>query len=93
MENQFKGTKGNWHLTDWETVVDEQGFGVCQEYGINNGSKWLANAALISCAPEMLEMLKFIYDAVDWSTEAWENNAGQKHKSEMEQLIKKATTI
>jgi hypothetical protein len=83
--SEFKGTKGEWKLTSWGTIVDSEGLGICQEHGITNGSKWDANAQLISCAPEMLEMLQDIANTLE--------NGDTPHVYQIRDLITKATTI
>ncbi len=53
----------------------------------------LANAILFSKSPEMLEMLKTIYDAVDWSSYNWNSNEGRALENKIELLIKQATEL
>jgi hypothetical protein len=62
-----------------ESVFDEKGLNVCDiNYYLNEDSE--VNARLISCAPDMLEMLEIVLTA-KFSCE------------EIKQLIIKATTI
>lgn len=53
----------------------------------------MANAQLISCAPEMLDMLNKLRKEVDFGYSAWGNDKGYIISEELEELIKKATTI
>lgn len=63
-----------------ESVFDEKGLKVCDiHYCLNEESE--ANAKLISCAPEILEMLQKI------------SNGIIVMDRDIDQLIKKATTI
>jgi hypothetical protein len=93
---EFKGTKGEWvsmilDISDFKQVCvgKDKGKAICHlwfefDEGITEEVK--ANAKLISCAPEMLEML----------IKAYENLNGycpEKIFEEIEQLIKKATEI
>jgi len=88
--SEFKGTKGEWTISksrnghalisgdDWEDF--------CKIYRITDGGDFdksgemqLANAKLIACAPEMLEMLERVLTA-------------KFSCDEIKQLIKKATS-
>jgi hypothetical protein len=81
---EFKGTKGKWIskclFNNW-LIVHEESDNIIQI------SENKANAQLISCAPEMLEMLE---KCENWIASCNEN-AGILN--ELEQLIKKATDI
>jgi uncharacterized secreted protein with C-terminal beta-propeller domain len=80
---QFKGTKGKWEVSKaYETIIDEEGYGIAQEYGIKNSLYWKANALLISKAPELLEMLEEVKDYL-----------GSDVRGKVEQLIKEATEL
>lgn len=82
---KFKGTKGKWEVEkhpDSKTIfyINNRYFikgNIATCYSISDTNESESNAQLISCAPEMLEMLiKLSYDFED---------------EELEQLIKKAT--
>ena len=65
--NEFKGTKGKW-TTNNENVYDDLGSIVCNIAECDPHNKDLeaiANAKLIASAPELLESLKELYNAVD----------------------------
>jgi hypothetical protein len=70
----------NHYSTEDKTIED------CLKRDYNINSLGLANAKLISCAPEMLEML-------EKCKEAFESLKQPFISSEIEQLIKKATEI
>jgi len=95
--SEFKGTKGKWTISksrnghalisgdDWEDF--------CKIYRITDGGDFdksgemqLANAKLIACSPEMLDMLE--------RCSYWIANCSEEAKitKEIEQLIKKATS-
>lgn len=80
---EFKGTKGKWYLAE----SDIPQLRVVSEYEVEDICECLleADAKLISCAPEMLEMLNRIenYSLLDGSTITYD----------LQELIKKATTI
>jgi hypothetical protein len=95
---EFKGTKGNWkrvklEKTQFHTETNEIQYGKdgeCIAEFVQNDY----DAQLISCAPEMLEMLLTITltptfekakDLYGYSENHWTNK--------LEQLIKKATEI
>ena len=93
---EFKGTKGKWYCyrkTDQhkiEYVITESQEIICDlPHFCNNNSD--ANAKLISCAPEMLEMLEKIVDAQFNPKKSLANLNSEISKAE--QLIKKATEI
>lgn len=89
MENQFKGTKGNWRVREDEpTVVENDMMFVITETDYPNVPKdqLIANAQLIACAPEMLDML---YKMLQFS----EQIEASEMYAEIKELIKKATTI
>lgn len=87
--SEFKGTKGEWMV--YEDAVYSEGSGtdgniICEapvSWEISM-RKWKANAKLISCAPEMLEMLKDVLSGMN-------NENFEITGDEIEQLIKKAT--
>lgn len=87
---EFKGTKGEWKFIRNEESFHIETFGTHSwliAKTITNDEQDLSNAKLISCAPEMLEMLKDVLDC---------NNRGfyeHINFNEIEELIKKATTI
>lgn len=83
---EFKGTKGKWEvqghpLCYWE-VVSETDL-IC----VTAGEEAEYNAQLISCAPEMLEMLIKVINEHKTDRQSWSTIL------EIEQLIKKATEI
>lgn len=105
--NEFKGTKGEWKVKYNEIRTNEHGMMfsivnsptiannvVCCVYSKSNTEKEvIANAKLIACDPEMLELLIKINTHID---EARGVNymmelMGRKFYTEVEQLIKKAT--
>ena len=64
--SEFKGTQGKWFInTLYQTIDDENGYGIAQENGIKNSLQWKANALLISKAPELLERLKKLVEMID----------------------------
>lgn len=88
--SEFKGTKGKWKVKNLDDIFinSESGKRLCiiEANGVYDYKEWRENAQLISCAPEMLEMLEkivFIKDDsdLDFTTDS------------IKQLIKKATTI
>lgn len=95
MARETKHTPGKWtstkatitytqfNITAKDAFIGEVGGGLQSDDEIE------ANARIIAASPEMYEVLKFIYSSVDWSSEAWNNDDGQKHKNELESLIKK----
>lgn len=104
---EFKGTKGHWSYkagnVNQLTVVK---IGDAHEFeleinGKNRIEEEIANAQLISCAPEMLDMLNKFIEAVEDEKiiikENFDNdsieNYGNRLYSEFKQLIKKATEI
>ena len=110
---EFKGTKGKWEVEDNGKSVyskdrnkniafDGQ---ICRLHtGLNTYDNNEANAKLIACAPEMLEMVKEINEALVWYHENCTPlqrtrnndeiffNLGMNLRQQSEKLIKKATT-
>lgn len=87
---KFKGTKGEWYLAKrgvsiWHPNNVGRRLALVDTKELNPDLEELANAQLISCAPEMLEMLKSIL--------ASEHIKGTVEESKIKQIIKKATTI
>jgi hypothetical protein len=89
---EFKGTKGNWSYETTKKghcrVSGNDWSNFCKVYTITSCAvDWKkttqANAQLISCAPEMLEMLVKIH----------KTTKDEDIKSQVELLIKKATEI
>ncbi|AXF52381.1 MAG: hypothetical protein [Caudoviricetes sp.] len=82
---EFKGTKGKW-IADAEkgTVIKSDGNRLCLLYYTNykNKNEIPYNALLISKAPEMLDMLKFI-----------KTYGANSLSKEIETLIKQATEL
>jgi len=98
---EFKGTKGKWVLDGEKNkkymVVTEyitEGNVICLEPDIccvASREKWIANALLISKAPEMLEMLQKCAEFMD-RVQAPSTSANNL-KKEIEKLIKEATEL
>lgn len=70
-----------------ESIFDEKGLKVCDiHYYLNKESE--SNAKLISCAPEMLEMISLLIERFE------ENDLSELHAvKRAKELIEKATTI
>jgi len=94
---EFKGTKGKWywipsHGNRLAILENEYGFEICnfgdseQYYPTEGLEPNEYDKKLISCAPEMLEMLHKC-------KQAFESLKQPFISSEIEQLIKKATEI
>lgn len=86
---EFKGTKGKWTVDIAEDKVrKEDGNLICVCYHTNiiNKEESKYNAKLISCAPEILDMLKEI-------SEEMKNEGYPEILSKVNNLIKKATEI
>ncbi len=87
--SEFKGTKGKWSQKfegcEPSRVIrsDDGNKEVAQIYRYNSESEQKANALLISKAPEMLEMLNYLYS----------NDLLKDDSDEVLKLIKEATTI
>ena len=85
---EFKGTKGEWRVkiqptsTGYVNILNKQKISIATCYGGFETTK--PNAQLISCAPEMLEMLIKMNNNNDWQIEDY---------IEIENLIKKATEL
>lgn len=95
MNYEFKGTKTDWvssenKIIKGDIVVQDNDIIICRlscaDYNTDNEA--LANAQLISCAPEMFEMLKKVLEI-----NKAHNFDGHKVNEQIEQLLKKATTI
>jgi len=93
--SNFKGTKGEWEMS---ISKESNGFayvngGVITIYGELSeeagtvSEETMANAKLIACAPEMLEMLGRVIKEHETDTKSWSTII------EIEQLIKKATEL
>jgi len=97
--SEFKGTKGKWvvekqsknssfyYINNDNLEIGE--IATCYSVMENGYNQSFANAKLIACAPEMLEMLKNVKEYLE--------NITGKHLSkplanEIEQLIKKVTS-
>jgi hypothetical protein len=86
MKTEFKGTKGNWELSDDKrnvcVLVKPQTYKtICSNF---YNTKWQYDAKLISCAPQMLKILQLIRIRYNIQSEC---------EKEIDELIKKATTI
>jgi len=79
--SDFKGTKGKW-IQDDDRICDEKGYTIASSCYRNHAEN-KANAKLISCDPEMLEMLEDILDTI--------RECETPRLYEIEELIKKAT--
>lgn len=98
--SEFKGNKGDWtninvQLSDWSTccVGIDKGAVICNMYyeGIEITEEAKANAVLISHAPQMLELLKRMYDT--YSVNERVSGSLRDFMIEAKQLIQQATTI
>jgi len=81
--SNFKGIKGKWQFVRYEKTFAIETFGITNWtilQTITNQPQDEANAKLIACAPEMLEMLELL-------TSVYSADNIEKAK----QLIKKAT--
>jgi len=104
--SEFKGTKGKWDIRPTQ-ALNENGKPLFYDIVIGGSSfisthrneyinigdeQQLANAKLISCAPEMLEMLnKIIIFITKNKDKNYMIKLLEREVSELEQLIKKAT--
>ena len=92
--NEFKGTRGKWEVVAQnETGALITGMNgnesICTVWG--SVDEFEANAKLIESAPEMLEMLKIMGDAL---LELMNHQDGWEDDYEnLKQLIKKATEL
>jgi len=87
--NEFKGTKGEWKFIRNKNNFEIETFGISNwiiAKTITNVEQDEANAKLIACAPEMLEMLERV--------EYWCSNVNEDATiaKDIKQLIKKATS-
>jgi hypothetical protein len=92
---EFKGTKGKWEVDKYNNVFSKYQLPIAVVYDgstahnsfkESNKDICKANAKLISCAPEMLDMLIKSYENLN-------GYCPEKIFEEIEQLIKKATEI
>lgn len=82
---EFKGTKGKWVLGNKE--INNGNYSICAvNHHLPNQETSLANALLISKAPEMLEMLKDIRNQI-------EDGRTYITKDDIDRLIKQATEL
>lgn len=82
-----KYTKGKWQFVRYEKTFTIEKFGITNWtilQTITNEPQDEANAKLIACAPEMLEMLETIFKDM-------QNETQLVHKWDIQKLIKKAT--
>ncbi len=98
--SEFKGTKGKWDKIHtmgnnqdkdcfYKIIKNSKGLTIAEAKGVHYGIKneeCIANAKLISCAPEMLEMLKEV-------SEEMKNEGYPELLSKVNHIIKKATTL
>lgn len=84
--NEFKGTKGEWKADYGGEITSNNRF-ICDCAILTEEDRY--NAQLISCAPEMLEMLKTV------SKELWKDGISGSTSlvDRIDSLITKATTI
>lgn len=100
---EFKGTKGKWFYKECSHQMDDENttihgfagrighvFTTAPNHGENREEALKANALLISKAPEMLEMLKKVYDSIVMQSEI---EYGSEMYFKIEDLIKEATQI
>ena len=106
--NEFKGTRGKWKITN-NHLSEDGGFvmigtdkhtWIAETKGCHvgtNNKESIANAKLIACAPDMLEMLENVvswYGKRDFKTnELYSSNFQEPLIKEAMQLIKKATEL
>ena len=91
---EFKGTKGKWEIDKYNSLSSNCKtiiIGACIGSTMHEDEEAKANAQLISCAPEMLEILG-IYLA-DLHNIMPQSDAQRSRIFDVEQLIKKATEI
>lgn len=105
MKNEFKGTEGKWSIDNLcsDLIISNHfnngGDIICQAPDKDMRRSldfWKANAQLISKAPEMLEMLKELLSDITQDEYLHDTSIKQffEHRAtEVEQLIKEATTI
>ena len=89
----FKGTKGKWQFVRYEKTFTIETFGITNWtilQTITNEPQDEANAKLIACAPEMLEMLEKII-ALTENFEITSKDFKEKYNKEIKEIIKKAT--
>jgi len=102
---EFKGTKGEWKITGDNIIEDGSGYisiGTDKDWwlleakGTHVGAETVeqarANAKLILCAPEMLEVLQKFIDLFIESDMRPEDECHELYE-EINNVIKKATTI
>jgi len=73
---EFKGTKGKWKVVEDDdchsVVLIEQGWSFGRTYiarEICQGhDNWIADATLIAHAPELLDMLRYIYEETNFQS-------------------------
>ena len=95
---EFKGTKGKWIIDEYNFDINEFGVKVFsiskedkKEIRMADAYGNIANALLISKAPEMLEMLKICYEFMKKVQSP--GTAALYLGKEIEQLIKEATEL
>ena len=90
--SEFRGTKGKWEIKDsTKIVIGKQPICDTWYFGKINIEEAKCNAKLIACAPDMLEMLKIMGDAL---LELMNHQDGWEDDYEkLKQLIKKATEL
>lgn len=94
---EFKGTKGKWFIKDKQaSIIDDKGQSVICWYGVATSTfeadeiKLKSNSLLISKAPEMLELLNNINEALKMGLSI--NKDMFTHK-QIQELIKEATEM
>jgi len=99
--SEFKGTKGKWYLQEYTDAytniirvkTDTHDGIYLGSSSQNPNPEYRANAKLIACAPEMLEMLNKINDFIDKNRyKNYMVELLRREVSGIEQLIKKATS-
>jgi predicted HD phosphohydrolase len=80
--SEFKGTKGEWKVDYGGEITSNNRF-ICDCATLTEEDRY--NAQLISCAPEMLEMLQDIANTLE--------NGDTPHVYQIRDLITKATPI
>lgn len=98
---KFKGTQGKWELSiDNDNIVvykESTSFAIIkssQEQELNgadyNVNEYKYNAKLISCAPELLEMVNKVHELLEEHQPNWYLLG---HHKEIQNLLEKSTTI